>query len=523
MSDDNKDSGTKKLGDKAESKGLQKSASPNSKIPVKVNKNSAVTEFEKTRDKAKLPPESNSKEEKSNTPSDMFSAKPMPKMKANSNRKKWILPTLLTLLLIVSILISAWLAIQQYQYNLSQENFQTQIEQQISRQNETVQQAQNLSQSSIQATNQNQLQLNQFVLKNKQLSESLLSTQERIKELSGRQKEDWMLAEVAYLIKISQLQLSLQKDRKTAIQLLKTADSRLIAMADHALLPLREAIARDLSDLSLIIDTDTSGISFELNAIGLKIPSLNLIALEFEPLETQFQIKESNDQAFDLKRIYQDFLKDFVTIKDHSEPVKPLMTIDQRVNLNSNIQLALQQAQIALLRRNEDLYRLNIDNASNWIKQFFKQDEIAKRVTAHLAEIRNVPVDVRYPSHLHSQKALTEISQNQVYRWLENSIKSTSVPMIKEILSKTMSQNNGAEIGKTESRKEEPQKKIDEEIRSSLDQSKTKIKEEPSVTNLDGVEETKSIEGEDSNPLSDANLLMINLENSYCAIRGAIS
>jgi len=367
---------------------------------------------------------------------ELFKSKPMPKMQSKKRKTTWVVPAIIGLLLIIAILFSGWAVYQQTLFDQSWNEQKNKVERQISEQSHVIAQAKKSSESSIQAANQTQLQLNQLIAKNKQLQESLLSTQERIKALSGRQKQDWMLAEAAYLIKAAQLQLSFQKDKATAIQLLKTADSRIIEIADNGLLPIREAIAKDLSNLNLILNLDITGIALALDAINKQIPSLNLLALQFQPLQESLNNKteEQLEEGFSLDNIYQSFLKDFVVIKDHSEPVKPLMTSDQRVNLNNNIQLAIQQAQIALLQGNETLYQLNIDNAIQWTDEFFKHDESANQVVAQLKALKREPIEIHYPNQLNAQQALDEISRQQLYRWLESSLSSPVSNIAAEII-----------------------------------------------------------------------------------------
>jgi len=362
-------------------------------------------------------------------PAAMFNAKPMPKMQSNKSKRNWMVPSLVAFLLVMALLASGWTIYQQHLFKQNWLEQQAKINTQMSQQTQVIELAKNSGQASMQAANQTQLQLNQLTAKNQQLNDSLFSTQEKIKALSGRQKQDWMLAEAAYLIKIAQLQLSLQKDKETAIQLLKTADRRIIEIADNSLFPIREAIAKDLSELSLVLQPDVTGIALSLDALNHQIPSLNLLALQFEPIKqslendgTDNQVDQSQD--FDLGKVYQNFLKDFVVIKDHSEPVKPLMTADQRINLNNNIQLSIQQAQIALVQGNATLYRLNLSNAIEWTNLYFKHDEKAKQVIDQLSRLKGKPIEVHYPNEFHAQKALNEISQQQLYHWLESSLSS---------------------------------------------------------------------------------------------------
>lgn len=366
-------------------------------------------------------------------PSDMFNAKPMPKMKAKSSKKSWLIPAVISILVIVAILVSSWTLYQQHLFNQNWQQLQSKIDSQLNEQTGTIRQTKNATDSSIQTLGQTQNRVNQLAANNRQLNESLVSTQEKIKALSGRQKQDWMLAEASYLIKIAQLQLTLQKDKTTAIQLLKTADSRIIEIADNSLLPIRQAIAKDLSDLSLILEPDLVGLSFSLDAINKQVPNLEIVALQFDPLQKKHeQPLVEEEEGFEFSKVYDKFLSDFVVIKDHSEPVKPLMTADQRANLNSNIQLAIQQAQIALAQGNESLFRLNIENAVLWMGEFFKQDDKSKELISQLNQLKIQPIEVNYPNALNAKKALDEISQQQLYRWLEGSLQQSTINPIQE-------------------------------------------------------------------------------------------
>ncbi len=363
------------------------------------------------------------------SPSQLFNAAPLPKMHAKPNRTSKLIPAMIGLLLIAAIVISAWTLYQQQRFSENWQQMQSQVETKLQQQTSSITQIQNATQATLQSIAQNQNQLNQLNRANQQLSESLLSTQEKIKALSGRQKQDWMLAEASYLIKIAQLQLTLQKDKATAVQLLKTADSRLIEIADNSLLPIRQAIAKDLSELSLIMQPDRVGLSYSLDAISKQVPQLEIAAFQFEPLEKQHSesLVEEQSEGFEFKQIYDKFLKDFVVIKDHSDPIKPLMSADQRANLNSNIQLALQQAQIAIAQGEEELYRLHIENATLWMSEFFVQNESTTQLIEQLNQLKNQPIKVSYPKSLHAKQALDEISQQQVYRWLETSLQNNSV------------------------------------------------------------------------------------------------
>jgi uroporphyrin-3 C-methyltransferase len=360
---------------------------------------------------------------------ELFGQKAMPKMAAKTSKKNTLSYGLVVLLLIAALLVSGWSVYQQMMFDQQWTAMQSKVDQQMKDQLQLIQQATQNSQASLNALNQTQIQVNQNSQKSQQITDSLFSTQERLKDISGRKKQDWMLAEAAYLIKLAQLQLTLQKDTSTAMQLLKTADSRILEIADDSLLPIRNGIAQDLSNLSLVMVPDITGISLQLNAIGQQIPSLTISALQFTPLKENLERPDGNDEndGFELSTIYNNFLNDFVVVKDHSEPVKPLMSEQQRVNLSDNLLLAIQQSQVALLKGNEVLYRMNLEKTILWLNTFYIKDNNVKAITDQLTQLITQPVEVKLPTSLNAKRALKQVSEQQLYRWLDNSSSNQGV------------------------------------------------------------------------------------------------
>jgi uroporphyrin-3 C-methyltransferase len=351
----------------------------------------------------------------------LFNAKPAPKLKAPKSRSRFkLLPIIAIMISILALAAIAWASYNQYQM---QQDWQLLQAAQIQKNNDQKRLSQDTSQtaqSSLQVANANQQIVNQQSLLIQQLRQALTATQQKVRALSGRQKQDWLLAEAEYLIKLAQLKISLEKDKLTAMALLKTADQRILETADNSLIELRQMIALDITDLQLVSTPDISGIAAQINAIIAQIPHLNLIALEFEPLNNAQGPTNVPAEEFSWSATYQNFLNDFVTIKDHSQPVKPLMTANQRGNLNSNIQLALQQAQIALVRGEQGLYEMSLNNAFKWIGEFFQHDQTSQAILETLTQVSSISINIQLPNELKAKQAIQAISQQRLYQWLEN-------------------------------------------------------------------------------------------------------
>lgn len=373
--------------------------------------------------------ESNPKTTKKTQPDNknLFNAKPAPRLAGpRKSSKSRLLPTVAILLALITIGLVGWSTYQQYLTQKDWQALETTLNQQLRQQNAVNQSATQTAQTGLSAATENQRLLVQQSQLIERLRQSLTVTQQRIRELSGRRHQDWMLAEAEYLIKLAEYKITLEQDKFTAIGLLKTADEKILEIGDNSLIELRQAIAQDIANIQLVVAPDISGLSVQLDAIVKQIPELSIVALELEPIVERTTQNPDESEEFNWQDIYYNFIDDFVTVKDHSQPVKPLMTPEQRGNLNANIQMALQQAQIALLRGEQSLYETNIDKANNWIKEFFKQDEIALRVLASLEELKQNRVNTDLPKQLRSKQAIIDINQTRLYQWLQTPTSSVS-------------------------------------------------------------------------------------------------
>ncbi len=402
---------------KSEGSAETKANAPKPEVNAKKqNEETAVTQST-AKKLDKLPPQSLNKGKEGDN--ELFGAKKAPKLSTRKSSSKLItFPLIASLLSVFALVAVGWTVYGQYQLQQQWELLQQSLKNQVAQQDRFLGNYKESIESSLQLAQANQRAIEQQARLSQQLEQLLTVTQQKVRALSGRQKQDWLLAEAEYLIKLAQLKISLEKDKVTAIALLKTADQRVLEIGDNSLLELRQQIAQDIVELELSSVPDVNGIASRLHAISNKILQLDLIALKFEPLQRNAERPISQSDEFSWSGFYRDFIDDFVTIKDHSEPAKPLMTVEQRANLNANIQLALQQSQIALVRGEQALYQINLNNAINWIGEFFQHNELSRVILTELAELSETLIDSQMPGELVSKQAIHRINQQRLYQWL---------------------------------------------------------------------------------------------------------
>ncbi|MCL1068407.1 uroporphyrinogen-III C-methyltransferase [Shewanella olleyana] len=218
-----------------------------------------------------------------------------------------------------------------------------------------------------------------------QLAKSHQQLQERVATIAQRNPNHWMASEAEYLVRMAGRKLWLENDPKTAASLLSSADDRIEAMKDPALLPIRRALAHDLAKTNAIKTTDVAGTIYTIDGILNQLDNLPLNrakAQSAEDLAEQHVMTDSlDDWQSNLAKTWHSVTDGFITIRKRTTDLEPLLAPDQQWYLIENIRNKLLQAQLALYQHDEVNYRQSIGFARTWIQQYFDLDEAKTQET----------------------------------------------------------------------------------------------------------------------------------------------
>ncbi|MDH5777660.1 MAG: uroporphyrinogen-III C-methyltransferase [Gammaproteobacteria bacterium] len=188
-------------------------------------------------------------------------------------------------------------------------------------------------------------------------------------------RKDWLLAEAEYLIKLAGHRLLLERDVATAIVALESANHRLAEMGDPGVIKVRKQISKDIQALKKIPQPDISGISLTLSTLVQDIGRLPLRTPD--PKDIQQRVDANAPESRKAKN-FSDFvdlvwadLKSLVVIREHDEAVQHLLRPEQRFYLTQNLQLKLEQARLALLQNEYQLYQERLQETQKWVKKYF--------------------------------------------------------------------------------------------------------------------------------------------------------
>ncbi|MEI8601962.1 uroporphyrinogen-III C-methyltransferase [Shewanella sp. PP-Sp27a-2] len=220
--------------------------------------------------------------------------------------------------------------------------------------------------------------------------------QDRVNKLAQRSPTHWMASEAEYLVNMAGRKLWLEKDPRTATDLLKSADETIAAMNNPALLPIRKALAKDIAATASIKTTDIDGNVLALDALIEQLDKLPLNRTDAEadaPEDTTIT-GDLNDWQSNLGKTWKALTQDFIIIRHKTADAPALLAPEQQWYLVENIRHKLLQSQLALYRYDRATYHQSLMMARKWIQTYFDtQDHKTAEAIAEIDRLATLELD----------------------------------------------------------------------------------------------------------------------------------
>jgi len=194
-------------------------------------------------------------------------------------------------------------------------------------------------------------------------------------------QREWKLAEAEYLMRVANHRVLMEQDSNGALSLLQAADQIMAELDDFALYQVRARLADEIIALRQVPRDDLQGIYLRLEAIKSQIDALPLP----EPAYVDARREETVQQS--VWQTLADELKQFVRVRSISgeEALKPLLAPEEERYLELNLRLALEQAQLAALKRHQEVFEQSLLNVRSWLVDH--TDTTDERTTALLGQV----------------------------------------------------------------------------------------------------------------------------------------
>lgn len=246
----------------------------------------------------------------------------------------------------------------------------------------------------------------------------LMGSLEKVYQDLDRSLDSFALEEVEQLLRIANHSAALAGDAGTALMALQLADRRLQDLGNPGLLEVRKQLGAELTQLKSVEPVDLPGIAVRLSNMSRNVeqlPLLNepdrLLPSGGDPAATA-QTPDDDDAWMRAGRELLADLRNLVRIQNVSESAKPLLTPEQRYFLFNNLKVMLSGSQIAALRKDSATFRSNLDQAKQWLQDYFDTEQHAvQQFIADIDELSKVDLAPQLPDISGSLTALKDIKQ----------------------------------------------------------------------------------------------------------------
>ncbi len=207
-------------------------------------------------------------------------------------------------------------------------------------------------------------------------------------------RNTYLVAEAEYYLQIANAQLQLAGNPYLASLALEQADDRLLQLGDPALTDIRRAISDERAALEVMEKPDLAGATLTLGSLAQVVDSLPLrpgAGSEEAGAEGDPAV-EGDEAPSGLRRAWNavtDSMSGAVTITPPSEGLPALLLLEAEPLIRANLSLQLQAARLALLRGEQQVFEIGLDDADTWLELYFDTDNPqVESVQRTLASIR---------------------------------------------------------------------------------------------------------------------------------------
>ncbi len=234
----------------------------------------------------------------------------------------------------------------------------------------------------------------------KGLEASIVALQSKL----GTTSQDWLLAEVEYLLRMANQRVLMERDPAGALALLTAADSVIANSQGLTAFSLREAMAADMAGLEAVKVLDREGLYLRLSALAGQVENLAQRRLAYIPPSEPTEAPSTEEPSILIRLMalatrIGSRLASLVDYRRDEIAVTPILPPGEEYYLRQNLVLKFEMAQIALLENDGQVFSRSLEESDAWIEKYFDADDsVTLAMRAALAELMVIDVQQELPN-----------------------------------------------------------------------------------------------------------------------------
>lgn len=254
------------------------------------------------------------------------------------------------------------------------------------------------------------------------LARNAANLQERLGTLpEQRANADLLWSEAEYLLRLANQKLQLEGDGDTALLILSAVDEMLRDSGDVSVLSVRDILAGEMLTLRAMDYVDVSGLYVRLNSLLPMIEQLSLRDALADNYNSQLaQTRDASvvsNEGVWARTI--ELLQSIFVWQSWDVAPEALLAPPQEAVLKQNLRLMLEQAQLALLMEEPEVYQDSLQKGADWIGHYFAINAGAGRtLQQELKNLSSATIFANRPDISRSLELLRQIgsARNQRIR-----------------------------------------------------------------------------------------------------------
>lgn len=238
---------------------------------------------------------------------------------------------------------------------------------------------------------------------------SLQLTLNNLQKQTVMSKQYQQLSQIAYLVNLANLNLSIGHDPKSAEIILNTSLQKIAELNDPALFTIKKSLNDDLVAIKKAQIVNPEDLVLRIDALNQKILALTILP--------DMQLKAPGDTAQTdknlpwYKRFWQGLanLKDLFVIRKLDKPIAPLISPQQEAFLKQNIQTKLMLAEWAVLHQQPQLYQNSLNTVKSWLNDYFHDPKTTAEAQQEIAALLQLNVKPTLPDLSNSLSLISQM------------------------------------------------------------------------------------------------------------------
>jgi len=202
---------------------------------------------------------------------------------------------------------------------------------------------------------------------------------------------------VEYLLTIANHRLLMQRDTAGALDLLALSDRVLADLDEFRFHEVRSMLADEQLALRTFDFPDTQGLFLRLEAVKGSLDHLPLRLPEYTAEDSDAPSEPGEENS--MLAAFLGRLEGLVRFRHHEgEAVRPLLAPAEAEYLEQHLRLALERAQLAVLRGDQGIFETSLRAARDWLHRFVDPNRPAVVETlGELDALRSIDLTARPP------------------------------------------------------------------------------------------------------------------------------